>query len=775
MKIKTIFLPSINIIDILKHGNMKFLLFFIPSICLFIIHTGCTTKASINGTYEHSIVSDKKFDFSMGTQTYSGYTLGPIKHRMEQSNFIYPPTPMIITLNHLFLRYLQSIDGEILVYAETTSPERPDLFEPRKRIVAYKRGQGQKTDIGFIDPVIWGPLPAPEFPFNVRLIVAELDKNDNDELAGILKNAASAAAALKPEAVVPITIAEQIGSYLIHMNTDDLEFDVSYTFYPVSEQDDLTILPQSRVKGERKQNITLPMMEQKIVTVKTELLCRHIPPEDFQDAFANILTWQTWIFNPFTIGSRPPNSSTTNRSMDVTSLTYFDGQYLRYRFGGKEAADYSLWPPENIGIFNPIFLLPRLLVVPFWQNPLSFINKGPSALESKIAENEYCLSRINNEITKEKIELQISISEIEDQIKEKEIQLSKNKIEENKLNIDIEEKKMILEEKEIKYSSLYDEILILNERLNDIPSSPTNSSIDNLFENKKSEIKDNISNKDKEYIKLYKEHDEIEKEWYKLDKEYFVLKYKDKNLDKQLNELRQKRDDKKNQEIISSTKILRSEMELSDLYRERSKFGRSRCAYLNGDLFRTKTYAVLSVMKAPKFIPETDYKAIWDSSEKMIKQLRIDEGEYATMRNSILSSISEFLIGIGEIKQQSQESLKNADYFFLEPNEIDDKTTPQQIIVKARNAAKVFKQDHDRVSSATIDVKIDNAKKDLMVKEIKGKIRNDAVDFFTYRTGLPFTWDIIERFAKEADKKDSLTLSYDKETKKYILLNKKSL
>lgn len=789
---------------------------------------GCTTQASINGTYEHFYVSNRTASFN------DGYELASLKRLAQCNEPIYPDKPFTISLNHVFLRYLQSFDGEILVYSEATMPERPDVLKPQRRLLAYKRGQGHRTDIGFIDPVVYGPAPAPHYPLSVRLIVAELDKDDNENLANLVKTAAAAVATAQPESGPAAGMVAQLGNYLLQMNTDDLEFDVTYTFYP-SSGDRATAFPAERNKAPGSSDdcendgtryLVLTLAEQTIITIKTELPSRHLPPEEFGEGFANLLTWPVWIFFPGYVFARPPNEDSMNRNEDTPSLVYWDGHYLRFRHSGSESSDYPAWPKQNPLILNLLFFIPRALLVPHWQSPWWPDKESDKVLyrrlqldqEIKVLEEEYrklerdqlqfkknqsellqsrdkhqapdsslLSSKGDKETTRPPVSTSDSLPENPDLVWIRgEVELLQEGI--NHTETRRRETFQRTKELEAQRTSIGEDLTSCNLQIEQTSHQPVDEQTSTTLRNLTGRKEQLERSSEKTARKIAFQEDlaramEAELQW-KGDiienaKEWERAALERQRLSRKQAEQQRLESDEmkaKQKKMLSELYDKRSEIAAIDQQRgflvaQQRKMSKSAGRVRAHGKYQAKTYAAVTVARAPESIPAENYQAILDSSRDYLNQTLTSAADQKLARDVLLSSTTDLFVAIEEERRNTEERLQQADAIFLEDREVSAIVPEgdQQmacLATQGRSVAKLFVQAHREAATSSLAHLADKtSSKEEAIRTAQWRIQRQATSFFTSRLGFRVSWAQIEQFANDPPEP---LFGWDPETQSFI-------
>lgn len=269
---------------------------------MFFFVVSCSTKSmiagGINTHYQVALNNEKDW---RGNSIKEGF-LTDI-HTFHPDRIIAPGEVFQISLNRMFLRYLEAIDAEIIVYVETTDPSKPILNpnEVDKRLIFYKEGQPHRSFVPIIDAPIYGPACAPEHPLMVRLIVVELDKKDRENLTQLISNAQRIGKIVAdPAKGLVIDIAASIAQLLVSTNTDDYEFDMSYYFYPVIDLDGSSGTREWNLRvdkdgGETGKAIVLPLQEQQIVSIKDEHPDRCVPPENIWYRISKNFLYRFWL------------------------------------------------------------------------------------------------------------------------------------------------------------------------------------------------------------------------------------------------------------------------------------------------------------------------------------------------------------------------------------------------------------------------------------------------------------------------------------------------
>ena len=330
------------------------LLFLLP---VALSTAGCSTKAAVAG----SIATIRQVD-------PDGGGLRDLR-QLNSGGVIRPGQPFQIVLNRMFIRYLESIDGEVLLYCETTDPENPDPFGTGdRRLLYHKIGQPHSSFLPVVDAVVYGPAKAPEHPLLIRLVLVELDKSDNESYKATLDTAQKIVNIAAPGYAEVANIAAAAAKYIIAQNTDDIEFDLSIYFYPSGATLDADQATTQFVyewdDSVPRQALVLPLQTQKIVAIKDEHPRRMIPPEDILHEGAENLAYRLSY-----LGTKAPDGNSLAWDhfdhpepiliLADSELTYKDATELLPSPGNG-----TLWAPEEILLLNIALIPVRLLLLP---------------------------------------------------------------------------------------------------------------------------------------------------------------------------------------------------------------------------------------------------------------------------------------------------------------------------------------------------------------------------------------------------------------------------
>lgn len=282
------------------------------------------------------------------------------------SKMIAPGEIFQISLDRMYVRYLEAIDAEVLLYVETTAPDAPDIFTPDRRLVFYKDGQRHSSFLPFAGQPIYGPAPAPDFPFSVRVLLVELDKKDRNQLTQLL-NAGSTVSKLSGQYGEAINVGVEVARFIVESNSDDYEFDMTYNFFPTTSQTN---------KLNHESSILLKMQEQTILSMKDESPVRAVPPEEVvKEGAINYLSF------PLDHGRGPVHGSSvgwSNTEEVVGNLRYRNGTLVYVQttklmpdhYFNKKRDDYYLFPSGANLIYNTASFVPKLLLSPINRIPL---------------------------------------------------------------------------------------------------------------------------------------------------------------------------------------------------------------------------------------------------------------------------------------------------------------------------------------------------------------------------------------------------------------------
>lgn len=111
-----------------------------------------------------------------------------------------------------------------------------DGSESNKNVlVAYETDINDGVDLPISDLLAFYTDSYQDTPIRISVTVFEFDQYENQLLNGLLSSAVSTAAAKNPALAIPGSLAEQLGSYLISSNSDDVITKFTFQVYPWKE------------------------------------------------------------------------------------------------------------------------------------------------------------------------------------------------------------------------------------------------------------------------------------------------------------------------------------------------------------------------------------------------------------------------------------------------------------------------------------------------------------------------------------------------------------
>src|SRR5262245_46657501 len=180
-----------------------------------------------------SLSTGSAYLFGIATETTGVGAVGRLTDpytNVAEEKLIRPGESVQVTLNRVWLRYLQDTEADVIIYAETFPDSQPD--HKYNKILLLRSGMPQNAFTGQSDVVIWGPARVTNNPIRIRLVVLELDREDNGKLAASLSTLTAGISASLPSLMEVSDRAETVGQLLIAANSDDIELAYDITFTP---------------------------------------------------------------------------------------------------------------------------------------------------------------------------------------------------------------------------------------------------------------------------------------------------------------------------------------------------------------------------------------------------------------------------------------------------------------------------------------------------------------------------------------------------------------
>lgn len=145
------------------------------------------------------------------------------------------PLSIIINKVHLkgnresFLYEIDHAEIAVVVSVNDGSGENKDV------LVAYETNIDDGVNLPISNLLAFYTDSYQDEPIRISVTVFEFDQFENQLLNGLLSSAVSTAAAENPALAVPGSLAEQLGSYLISTNSDDVITKFTFQVYPWKE------------------------------------------------------------------------------------------------------------------------------------------------------------------------------------------------------------------------------------------------------------------------------------------------------------------------------------------------------------------------------------------------------------------------------------------------------------------------------------------------------------------------------------------------------------
>lgn len=139
-----------------------------------------------------------------------------------------------VRLSSAFVREIQEVGGaEFMVYAEIYDVQ-PDDQQRLVKVLFKESNQSSGYLLNVKDRLVFGPIEYKGNPLRIRLFIVELDKEDNEVAARLIRTAAQLASSLVPTAAPVAGLATSVGDLFLQLNPDDMELVYDFTLYPKS-------------------------------------------------------------------------------------------------------------------------------------------------------------------------------------------------------------------------------------------------------------------------------------------------------------------------------------------------------------------------------------------------------------------------------------------------------------------------------------------------------------------------------------------------------------
>lgn len=254
-----------------------------------------------------------------------------------------------ITLDSLFLRYLQASDPYVMIYSEAwMGPEIMPLDKKKlqRQIVLIKDGLSFNalqpiTSIPLLGPVTMGD---DSLDVHVSVHVVVLSKSDNQQTIDYLNGVSAVASTAAPQYALIAGAAADIGKAIVNQNRDKVEFEHTFNLTPINSVNGIF----------KSRHGTGPNLEEgKLVVIKGENEHRLVP-------------YQNWYFyvSPFNWYGHPPEQSSVRFEDGASDLK---PGFWNITFD--EEANYTL--------INLPFGILDFIFIPNNSNVAKFIKKPP--------------------------------------------------------------------------------------------------------------------------------------------------------------------------------------------------------------------------------------------------------------------------------------------------------------------------------------------------------------------------------------------------------------
>ncbi|MEQ1634115.1 MAG: hypothetical protein ABL997_17180 [Planctomycetota bacterium] len=272
---------------------------------------------------------------------------------------IAPGQSYSIVLNRMWLRYLDAIEADTLIYVEIyESPSKDPTFA---KVVQHRRGMPQGAFTGQTDLTLWGPVTAVEHPVRMALYVFELDPKEDKALFDSVVNAT---AALTEDTFPSVAKGMKlIGDMLLSLRSDSIDLAYDVTFAPGSTG--TANLWQPATGTPQSPSRALPLAEATYAVIKGEGGYRS----------AKIPDWAIAIGVPFNWAGTTVSSDSQKREIAVDNDDIELFQYGRY---GNES------PPNVVlgYVGETVYSLVRIPFFLIWAPFRRFYTRDPgTALE----------------------------------------------------------------------------------------------------------------------------------------------------------------------------------------------------------------------------------------------------------------------------------------------------------------------------------------------------------------------------------------------------------
>jgi hypothetical protein len=255
-----------------------------------LLMSGCSSVVNtVNGlsTYQ-STISGSNYPFSVAPDSGK---LQTNYQTIEAKKIIGKHESFEITLDSMFLRYLQASDPYVMIYSEAWmgSEAMPlDKTKLQRQIVLVKDG----LSFNAMQPITSVPLLGPvtmgndALDVHITMYVVVLSKSDNQQTIDYLNGAAAVASAAAPQYAVIAGAAAEVGKAIVNQNRDKIEFEHTFNFSPITTVDGIF---------KARYNTGPNLEEGKLVVIKGENEHRLLP-------YPN---WHYYI-SPFNWYGHPP-------------------------------------------------------------------------------------------------------------------------------------------------------------------------------------------------------------------------------------------------------------------------------------------------------------------------------------------------------------------------------------------------------------------------------------------------------------------------------------
>lgn len=180
---------------------------------------------------------------------------------------------VVIEVNSIFLKYFGEgpLDGgELVCFSEVS--DSGDPTHVYRRVFFLGEDQSINSRLNFLDKIVFGPIAYTGNDIRLRLVIVELDKEENEQAKNVISSLKDVAAQAQPQYAPVMELGSSFMQYIVSLNGDDQEFDFHLTLHQTTSD-------------ANNAHTHLELRESSYILVKTENPLRFEAEENSKKAF----------------------------------------------------------------------------------------------------------------------------------------------------------------------------------------------------------------------------------------------------------------------------------------------------------------------------------------------------------------------------------------------------------------------------------------------------------------------------------------------------------